>query len=298
MAQATETLYVLLSAPGDVTAEDLATVHQTIRRWNFREGLHQRVTFVPIHWRENAIAPFGVRAQGSLNDQLVAVADALIALFRDRLGSDTGKAVSGTVEEIETVLEAKKFASLLRSTAPRRREVGTKYAEDALELEEWLADKWREHNMVMEYETPTELTAQIDSILSHLARQRIDLITALPEEVRTSAGVWPRIEVQERLLPGGQGVFTNARQYLLIVENRTNQLVENVQFEFVDNAGRPSSSFDNSFGETKAKELAPHGDLRYSFSYDPFEHSQQIRCRVTWEDAQGRHENTTTVRVY
>lgn len=49
-----------------------------------------------------------------LNDQLVGTADIVVALFWHRLGSPTGEAESGTVEEIEEAHDNGAYVAILR----------------------------------------------------------------------------------------------------------------------------------------------------------------------------------------
>jgi hypothetical protein len=59
----------------------------------------------------------GVRPQAILNKQIVESGDILIGIFGYRLGTPTGKAQSGTIEEIEEFRKAGKYVALYFSTA-------------------------------------------------------------------------------------------------------------------------------------------------------------------------------------
>jgi hypothetical protein len=62
----------------------------------------------------------GDRPQAIINKQVLADCDLLVAVFWTRIGSPTGSAASGTVEEIEEHLRAGKPAMLYFSSAPVR----------------------------------------------------------------------------------------------------------------------------------------------------------------------------------
>lgn len=62
----------------------------------------------------------GDRPQAIINKQLLEQSDLLVAVFWTRLGSPTGATNSGTVEEIEEHLAAKKPTMLYFSSAPVR----------------------------------------------------------------------------------------------------------------------------------------------------------------------------------
>jgi hypothetical protein len=63
------------------------------------DGAEARVEL--INWRTHAHPEAGRRPQALINRQFADRADIVLAIFWQRLGSRTGKAVSGTVEEIE-----------------------------------------------------------------------------------------------------------------------------------------------------------------------------------------------------
>ena len=113
MAYPTLALHLLISAPGDVPLEDMAVIRKTISQWNLNLGRLVGLTVLPVSWTEHAVAEFGERPQAVLNHQIVAEADLAVALFYDRLGTPTGRAESGTAEEIKVVVEASKSVAVL-----------------------------------------------------------------------------------------------------------------------------------------------------------------------------------------
>jgi len=73
---------------------------------------------LPILWETSATPEFGDRPQAIVNRQLVDTADLLISTFWTRLGTPTGIAQSGTVEEIERFIESNRPVMLYFSNAP------------------------------------------------------------------------------------------------------------------------------------------------------------------------------------
>src|SRR5262245_25786998 len=90
---------VLISCPGDV-AGDAERVASTIHQWSRTYGRSFGTVVIPLSWRLDAAAEYGRRPQAALNEQLVDRADAVIALLWRRLGTPTGEAESGTIEEV------------------------------------------------------------------------------------------------------------------------------------------------------------------------------------------------------
>lgn len=75
---------------------------------------------MPLGWETHATPEMGDRPQAIINGQLLKDADLLVAMFWTRIGSSTGVAKSGTVEEIEEHIKTGKPAMIYFSSAPVR----------------------------------------------------------------------------------------------------------------------------------------------------------------------------------
>lgn len=93
-------LTVLIASPSD-TADARVTMRDAIAGWNDLNAAGFGVTMLPKMWETGATPEIGDRTQAIVNRQLVDEADLLIGTFWTRLGTPTGEAPSGTVEEIE-----------------------------------------------------------------------------------------------------------------------------------------------------------------------------------------------------
>lgn len=71
----------------------------------------------PVRWESHAYPASGGRPQAIINKQIVESGDILIGIFGSRLGTPTGAAQSGTIEEIEEFRKAGKYVALYFSTA-------------------------------------------------------------------------------------------------------------------------------------------------------------------------------------
>ena len=79
----------------------------------FRDGV-----LLPVKWETHARPESGVRPQAAINAQIVQASDILIGMFWTKLGTGTGVAESGTVEEINQFVEQQKPALLYFSDRP------------------------------------------------------------------------------------------------------------------------------------------------------------------------------------
>lgn len=108
---------VMLASPSDVSEERKAAT-DIILDWNNINTMTRKIVLMPIKWESNSIPSMGGRPQEIINKQLLENADLLIGIFWTRIGTSTGKAISGTVEEIENHIKSGKPAMLYFSTKP------------------------------------------------------------------------------------------------------------------------------------------------------------------------------------
>src|SRR5262249_10280564 len=108
---------VLIASPSDVTEERDAAV-DVIQEWNVAHSNARQVVVLPVRWETDSVPEYGVRPQEAINRQIVDDCDWLVGIFGTRFGTPTGKAPSGTLEEIERVAAAGKQVMLYFSKVP------------------------------------------------------------------------------------------------------------------------------------------------------------------------------------
>jgi hypothetical protein len=107
---------ILIASPSDVTKErDVVT--ECIYAWNAAHFGTTGIMLQPVRWETHTYPASGDRPQALINRQIVEDGDCLIGIFGARLGTPTGEALSGTIEEIEIFRKADKHVSLYFSTA-------------------------------------------------------------------------------------------------------------------------------------------------------------------------------------
>lgn len=110
---------VMIASPSDV-AEERHAIRDLVSEWNYIHAEDRRLVLMPVGWETHSTPMMGERPQSIINKQILQNCDLLVAVFWTRLGSPTGQAASGTVEEIEEHLKAGKPAMLYFSSAPVR----------------------------------------------------------------------------------------------------------------------------------------------------------------------------------
>ena len=110
---------VMIASPGDVPNER-NIVRDVVHEWNTIHSRDRNIVLLPVGWETHSMPTLGDRPQKIINDQILKHADLLVAVFWTRLGTPTGEAPSGTIEEIEEHLAANKPAMIYFSSAPVR----------------------------------------------------------------------------------------------------------------------------------------------------------------------------------
>src|SRR5664280_1846035 len=109
----------MIASPGDVV-QARRIAYDVVHEWNAINARDRKITLMPVGWETHASPEMGDRPQAIINGQLLKDSDLLVAVFWTRLGSPTGTAPSGTVEEIEEHLAAGKPVMIYFSSAPVR----------------------------------------------------------------------------------------------------------------------------------------------------------------------------------
>lgn len=117
MAYRAVVIPVMIASPGDVT-EERDIIRSVIHDWNDVNAASSKVILVPVGWETHSSPELGDRPQELINTRLLKDCDLLIGVFWTRLGTPTGKAQSGTVEEIQEHVAAGKPAMIYFSSKP------------------------------------------------------------------------------------------------------------------------------------------------------------------------------------
>ena len=98
---------LLISCPGDVI-EYLELIKEAVDNFNKLYGYLNNIQVSVKHWSTDSFPESGDKPQELLNKQIVRDCDAAVAIFWTRFGTATDRYGSGTEEEIEEMLLAKK----------------------------------------------------------------------------------------------------------------------------------------------------------------------------------------------
>lgn len=295
MAYKALVLNLLISAPGDIPPESLTTIRKAISQWNCNYGQQFSLNVLPISWTEHAVAEFGDRPQALLNKQIVDDADLAIALFRDRLGTPTGEAESGTAEEIKVLAEAGKQIAILVDSSPRNPLTGPALKERQ-RLEDYLS-KLYDQALILKYADNSGLIGHINNFLSRSASQFQQNAEQAKKETPhengfdPSEGVWPSAEVHERPVykSNSQGPIKTKRRWELVLNNTSRGPAKNVDFVFEGLS--PNTFFEVLRKKGPIGTIPPGREVRFPLVLG-WGSPSTVECIVTWTDAKGNQRTS------
>ena len=298
MAYKALVLNLLISAPGDIPPESLTTIRKAISQWNCNYGQQFSLNVLPISWTEHAVAEFGDRPQALLNKQIVDDADLAIALFRDRLGTPTCEAESGTAEEIKVLAEADKQIAILVDNSPRTPLTGPALKERQ-RLDDYLSKLYNQA-LILRYADDKDLIGHINNFLSRSASQfqqnaeQAKKETSHENDFDPYEGVWPSAKVHEHPTTDSKGQIKTERKWELLLKNTSHGPAKNVDFVF---EGLPPNAFFKVIREEgPIGTIPPEHEVRFPLVLG-WGSPSTVECIVTWTDAKG-NQRTTQSTVY
>ena len=98
---------ILIASPSDVEEEREIAV-KVIQEWNDLHSYSRKVVLLPLRWETHTAPEYGTRPQEVINRTVVDQCDLLVGIFWTRIGTPTGEAESGTLEEIDRAGKAGK----------------------------------------------------------------------------------------------------------------------------------------------------------------------------------------------
>ncbi|TPL90239.1 DUF4062 domain-containing protein [Mesorhizobium sp. B2-3-12] len=160
-------LEIFIASPSDVLSER-AAVREAIAGWNAVYSRSEGVVLMPVGWETHSSPELSGRPQQMVNDRLLSHADILVGIFWSRVGTPTGEAVSGTIEEIERHMEVGKPVMLYFSNAPIPQDmIDDEQRKKLNEFRKWAQDK----GLYQTYEAPEELRSKLRDHLPTAMRE-------------------------------------------------------------------------------------------------------------------------------
>lgn len=117
MAYKATVVPVMIASPGDV-AKEREVARSVIHDWNDVNAQVSKIMLAAVGWDSHSSPELGERPQELINKRILKDCDILIGVFWTRLGTPTGRSLSGSVEEIDEHVAAGKPAMIYFSSRP------------------------------------------------------------------------------------------------------------------------------------------------------------------------------------
>jgi hypothetical protein len=161
MAYHATVLPVMIASPGDVT-EERNVIRAVLHDWNDVNAQASSVMLAAVGWDTHSSPELGSRPQELINKRILNGCDLLIGVFWTRLGTPTGKAASGTVEEIEEHVAAGKPAMIYFSSKP--------VAPDSVDADQYaqvkaVRERWQGQGLIETYDSVEEFRSKLSKQL-------------------------------------------------------------------------------------------------------------------------------------
>lgn len=291
---------VLIASPGD-TGAARGLLRAVMEDWNSLHAEDTSVILLPVMWERDSTPAMGERPQAMINRQLVEAADVLVGNFWTRLGTPTGAAESGTVEEIELFIEAGKPVLLYFSNEP--------VIPSSVDLDEYrrlteFKESLRRRGLYDEYAAEAELVRKVAAALTRTMRASFqDLMAGPLNDMPAEASSGPRAALvvnvnRERELRGfsKQGKPQYTTRHHLVVENRGTAAAEELVLEAHALEGRPDDHPPQIYGlEDQVSRLAPGGQLSFPLLVT-MASASHWELSLRWTEDGLIHEEIQTVR--
>ena len=157
MAYQATVIPIMIASPGDV-AEEREIIRNIIHDWNDMNAETSKIMLAAIGWETHSSPELGARPQELINERILKNCDLLIGVFWTRLGTPTGTAPSGTVEEIEKhVLDGKPAMIYFSSKPVAPQSIDAEQFEQVQQIKK----RWQPFGLIETYDNPDEFRSKL-----------------------------------------------------------------------------------------------------------------------------------------
>lgn len=145
--------------------------------------------------------------------------------------------------------------------------------------------------LIMNYDSDVELANRVNNILSHQTARFYARVSSVSEStLEADLGVWPSIDVRERVETDSKGRTRTRSQYFLSVSNKSATIAKNVAVHLDSVRGVRLAASNEPIDV-----LGPEAEVRFLMVI-AMGSPPAFNCRVTWVDSQGKaRENVATL---
>jgi hypothetical protein len=276
-------IIVLIASPGD-TADERAAIQLQLGKWNVSRGEREGVVVMPWLYEQHSVPVLGGHPQSVINAQAVDRADAVVAFFDSRLGTETPEAVSGTAEEIKRAHAAGKPVHVYFSNEDIPRSVD---AQQLIKLQAF-KETLQSEGLLGSYESPEHLASQVAAAIDYDVSTQNWSSSPRGPVAPTGADLTARHEYErENYISNGKS-RTRTTQNHLVVENVGGATASDLRITLEEVDG----SF--MFEEPEPFDLTRGSEAQFSLIGL---RSGNARVNMTWTEEGEPKEASQTIRV-
>lgn len=153
---------LMISCPSDVKTE-VGIINRVVENINDSIGISMDIFVKTLHWSKNVMPEAGDYPQSIINKQILDKSDAIIAIFGNKIGSPTQHYESGTIEEIELMIQQGKQVFVYFSDKPVRKSEIDMEAEKKIQA---FKDKYKDRGIYVEYSSDEEFNENVSRNLT------------------------------------------------------------------------------------------------------------------------------------
>jgi hypothetical protein len=235
---------VMIASPGDV-AEERNIAREVIHDWNDINSQRSKVMLAAVGWDSHSSPELGARPQQLINERVLKDCDLLVGIFWTRLGTPTGKAQSGTVEEIEEHVASGKPAMIYFSSKP--------VSLESVEIEQYrqvkgIRDSWQKRGLIETFDDAQEFRQKLAKQLQLCLNSNEYLLKLLKQEE-------PALKVESKEVGGRSRatyqISTDATALLKAAASDEHGTI--VKMEYM--GGQQIKAGKKAFGESSRREF-------------------------------------------
>lgn len=250
----------MIASPSDVQKER-DVIREVIHEWNVVHSSKNNIVLLPVGWETHTTPEMGEHPQDIINKQILHGSDMLIGVFWTRLGTPTGKATSGTVEEINEFIKLSKPVMLYFSNQPV---APASVDNDQLNAVKSFKEEIKNKGLFSEYGSHEEFRTKFSRQLAQTVERKLLPLCSKQETLETqfSASTTLSEEAKNILLVASDGDGHN----VIRTQTRGGLTVQSNSHNFCENAtGREAAKWKSALEilveSSCLKELGNKGEI-------------------------------------
>lgn len=172
---------LMISCPSDIKTE-IELINKVVENINDSIGISMDVFVKTLHWSKNVMPQAGDYPQSLINKQILDKSDAIIAIFGNKVGSPTQHYESGTIEEIEQMIQKGKQVFVYFSDKPVRKSEIDMEADAKIQA---FKEKYQDRGIYAVYESDEDFYESISRNLTrYLTTELVNEANSISENTR------------------------------------------------------------------------------------------------------------------